>query len=67
MSWLNTAGNECVTEWSLNVYKTSEPASIVTHFIQQGHTYSNIATPPNSAISYEPSIHTQECLGPFLF
>ena len=28
-------------------------APLVTHFLQQGHTYSNKATPPNSATPYE--------------
>jgi hypothetical protein len=28
----------------------------VTHFLQQGHTYSNKATPPNSATSHGASI-----------
>ena len=32
--------------------ETSKPAPIVTHFLQQGHTYSNKTTPPNSAIPY---------------
>lgn len=34
--------------------------SPVTHFLQQGHT-------PNSATLCEPSIQTQESIGPFLF
>ena len=37
------------TGQSLSIYVTSEPASTQTHFIQQGHTYSSKATPPNSA------------------
>ena len=31
---------------------TSKSTPTVTHFFQQGHTYSNKATPPNSAISH---------------
>jgi hypothetical protein len=27
----------------------SQPTPTVTHFLQQGHTYSNKATPPNKA------------------
>jgi hypothetical protein len=31
----------------------------VTYFLQQGHTYPNKATPPNSAVPYAPSIQTK--------
>ena len=33
--------------------KTLKPTLTVTQFLQQGHTYSNQATPPNSANPYE--------------
>ena len=39
----------------------------MTHFLQQGHTYSNKATPPNSASPYGPNTQTYESMGPFLF
>jgi hypothetical protein len=35
---------------------TSKPTPKVMHFLQQGHTYSNKATPPNSAPSHGPEI-----------
>jgi hypothetical protein len=41
----------------------SKPAYTMTHFLQQGHTYSNKATPPNSVTSYGPSIQTREPMG----
>ena len=43
--------------------ETSKPAPIVTHFLQQGHTYSNKTTPPNSTPPYRPSIHSHESMG----
>ena len=33
-------------------YETSKPISTETHFLQKGHTYSNKATPPNSATPF---------------
>jgi hypothetical protein len=36
--------------------KPQSPASTVTHLLQQGHTSSNKATPPNSVIPCGPSI-----------
>jgi hypothetical protein len=36
--------------WSLST-ETSKPTPTVTHFFQQGHTYSNEASPPNTATS----------------
>lgn len=39
------------TGWGLSIYETSKFISTVTHFTQQGRTYSNKATPANSAIS----------------
>jgi hypothetical protein len=50
------------TGWSLSIYDTSKPTSIVSHFLQQGHSYSNKATPPNSATLYEPSIQIHESM-----
>ncbi|ERE70557.1 calmodulin-regulated spectrin-associated protein 1 [Cricetulus griseus] len=41
------------TGCDLNIYETSKPTSTVTHLLQQGSTYSNKATPPNSATPYE--------------
>jgi hypothetical protein len=38
--------------------RVSKPTPTVTHFFQQGHTYSNKATPPNSAISRAKHIQT---------
>ena len=43
----------CLTGHGLSIYKSSKPASTVTHFLQQDHTYSNKATPPNSATPLE--------------
>ena len=57
----------CQTGHSLSIYETSEPTSIVTHFLQQGHAYSNKATPPYSATPFEPSIQTHESMGPHPF
>ena len=37
-------------------YETTKTTSIVTHFLQQGHTYSNKAKPPNNAIPNGASI-----------
>jgi hypothetical protein len=37
-------------------HETSKPTFTVTHFPQQGCTYSNKATPPNSDTSHGPSI-----------
>ena len=41
------------------------PKSIlrVTHFLQQGHSYSNKDTPPNSVTSHRPNIQTLESFG----
>ena len=36
--------------------ETSKTIPTVTHFLQQGHTYSDKTTPPNSATPYGPSI-----------
>lgn len=52
----------CHTGYSLS-YETSKPISTRTHFLQWGHTHSNMATVPNSATPYEPIIQTHESLG----
>ena len=36
--------------------RVSKPILTVTHFLQQGHIYSNEATPPNSATSWAKPI-----------
>jgi hypothetical protein len=36
----------------------SKPTPTVTHILQQGHTYSNIATPPNSGTPWAKRIQT---------
>jgi hypothetical protein len=38
--------------------RVSLPTPTVTHFLQQSHTYSNKATPPNSATSWAKHIQT---------
>ena len=43
------------------------PPPTVTHFFQQGHTYSNKAIPPNSATPYGPSIQIHESMGLYHF
>jgi hypothetical protein len=37
-------------------HRTSKSSRTVTHFLQQGHTYSDKSTPPHSGISQEPSL-----------
>jgi hypothetical protein len=44
--------------WAELNHRTSEPTPKVTHFLQQGHTYSNKNTPPNST-PCRPIIQTQ--------
>jgi hypothetical protein len=41
----------------LSIYEISKPDSTVTHFLQQGHTYSK-AIPPNNTTASGPSIPT---------
>jgi hypothetical protein len=36
--------------------RLSKPTPTMTHLLQQGHSYSNKAIPPNSATSCEASI-----------
>jgi len=38
--------------------QASKPTPTVTHFLHQGHTYSNKATPPTSTTPCVPSIQT---------
>jgi hypothetical protein len=44
--------------WVELEYRTSRPIPTVTHILQQGHTHSNIATPPNSATLWAKHIQT---------
>jgi hypothetical protein len=60
---LQAARRNCNTGHRLSICSISKPASTVTHFFQQGHTYSHKATTPNSAMPYVTSIQTHECLG----
>ena len=57
------AARDCLTGPGLCIYEISNPASTVTHFLQPGHTYSNRATPPNSAPPYKPNVQTHESMG----
>ena len=41
------------TGHDLSIYEASKPTPTMTDFFQQDHTYSNIATPPNTATLYE--------------
>jgi hypothetical protein len=51
------AGGDCVTHWAEPEHiRDLKSVAPVTHFFQQGHTYSNKATPPNSATLYEQNI-----------
>jgi hypothetical protein len=43
------------------------PAYPVLHFLQQGHTYSNKATPPNNAIPYSQAFKHMNHWRPKLF
>jgi hypothetical protein len=45
----------------------SQCPSLLTHFLQQNHTYSIKATPSNSVSPYGSSIQTHESEGSFLF
>lgn len=51
------------TGCSLSTYEISKPAHKLTHFFQQGHTYSNIVIPPNIATSCRPGIQTHKSMG----
>ena len=50
---LKATGHELRHWHGLSIYETSKPTPTVTHFLQQGHTYLNEVTPPNSATPYE--------------
>jgi hypothetical protein len=43
-------------------FMRSQSRPPVTHFPQQGHTYSNKTTHENSASRYGPSTHSHECI-----
>jgi hypothetical protein len=49
--------------WSLSINKISKPTCRVMYFLQQSHTYSNKATPPNSTTPSGPSTQTHESMG----
>ena len=46
---LESKGRQEKTGFHVARMRVSKPTPTVTHFLQQGHTYSNKATPPNSA------------------
>jgi hypothetical protein len=47
-------------------YKISKPVSTVTHFLQQGHTYSKKAIPPNNVTPYSQTFKHISVWGSFL-
>ena len=50
-------GGSFLQHWvDLEYYETSKPTYTVTQFLQQGHTYSNKATPPNHLTFHGPSL-----------
>jgi hypothetical protein len=55
--YLKAAEGDCVP------HQVSKPTPTVTHILQQGHTYSNKATSPNSATPYGLSMQTHESMG----
>ena len=57
----------CVPHWASLSIRDLKADPAVTQFLKQGHTYSNKATPPNSATSWGPSTQTHESMGPNLF
>ena len=58
---------DCIPHWAeLEHRRPQSPASTVTYFLQQSHTYSHKVTRPNSATPYEPSIQTHESMGAIL-
>ena len=62
-----SVGAESVPHWVCLEYRHPQsPASIVTYFLPYEHTYTNKATPPQSAAPYGPSIHTHEFIRPYL-
>lgn len=44
----------------MSLYKTSKATSKVIHLLQQGHTYTSKATPPNDAFPYGQGIQTHK-------
>jgi hypothetical protein len=57
LSSASSQERDTLSHWvKLEHVDVSKPAYTVTHFLQQGHTYSNKDTPPNSATSHGPSI-----------
>jgi hypothetical protein len=50
---LQGAGSNCATGQGLSIWDL-KAHPLVTCFLQQGHTYSNKATPSNTATSYGP-------------
>ena len=44
-------------------YETSKTTFTMKHFLQQRHTYSNKATPPNAFTAYGPNIQMYESMG----
>ena len=55
-NWGWLTGSEVQSLIIMSGSKASKPIPTVMHFLQQGNTYSNQATPPNSATSHEPKI-----------
>jgi hypothetical protein len=45
----------CMGAWPYKIPQSLPPQCTMTCWPQQGHSYSNKATPPNSATPYEPS------------
>ena len=57
------AGAVCHTACRLSIGHLIAPTTTVTHFFQQGYTYSNKAIPPNNVNPCRSSIQTQESIG----
>ena len=61
---LKATGSElCPALGVVWTFETSKSTPTVTHLFQQGYTYSQKATPPNSATPYLPRIETHESMG----
>jgi hypothetical protein len=58
-------GTLCHLGWSLSTCETSQPTFTVTvtHFLRQGHSYSNKPTPPKKTTPDEPNFQTHESMG----
>jgi hypothetical protein len=50
------AEGDSLPHWVELEHRISKPTPTMMNFLQQGHTHSNKATPPNSATSHRPSI-----------